>query len=246
MSRRYNYSGDNQSIIVNHSRISGDNCRVTGDCNNVSGDNCIVVGDYNNVTGDNCKVTGSHNKVRGDNCIHNGVSVNAVRTNTGRVIMNQGMLVNQGDASMRFMNQGGGQDWTKQQKDGRNQHPKYQSGGIPYTREVKGTTEVIKMGNVTFNNHFCAPEEPQYVEGPLESDLKYDEVVEEGDDRTKPCIICMDNRACCIATPCMHLSFCIQCSRTLCFGQSGEELREQGEVQCPQCRMDVKSIKRTY
>lgn len=71
---------------------------------------------------------------------------------------------------------------------------------------------------------------------PSESDLKHDSKVENDGDKT--CVICMTNVPCCIALPCAHMNFCVDCSRELCKGKK--------EVKCPLCKDTLDGIKYVF
>ena len=84
-----------------------------------------------------------------------------------------------------------------------------------------------------------------FVEGPLPTDVLHDKSIPDGSDQ-KACIVCLERVPCCVALPCMHLSYCIACARRMCFGQTGVELYERGKVKCAECRVAVDAIKRTF
>ena len=86
--------------------------------------------------------------------------------------------------------------------------------------------------------------EKEYVEGPIPAEIEHDEPQADEDGTT--CIICLDNKPCCIALPCMHKKYCVQCARILCFGEDGTGLREFGAVECPECKEKILSIKRVF
>ncbi len=70
---------------------------------------------------------------------------------------------------------------------------------------------------------------------PTEADLTKDvDVLED----QPSCIICNERRVCCIALPCAHLNFCVQCSRTLC--------KDKAMLDCPMCKKKVEEIKFVY
>lgn len=59
------------------------------------------------------------------------------------------------------------------------------------------------------------------------------------------CIICHENAPICIAMPCMHMSFCVACSRSMCCDAHGQPKR-RGRVACAKCRQDVHSVARVF
>lgn len=86
--------------------------------------------------------------------------------------------------------------------------------------------------------------EKEYVEGPIPFEIEHDEQQDNKDSAT--CIICLDNKPCCIALPCMHKKYCVKCARILCFGEDGTGLREIGAVECSECKKKITSIKRVF
>lgn len=80
----------------------------------------------------------------------------------------------------------------------------------------------------------------------LRSDVKQDDGI--GNDGGT-CIICQDNKAICAALPCGHVSYCVQCSRDLCFGPGrgrGRNAKSIGQVKCANCRQNVHEMKRLF
>lgn len=108
--------------------------------------------------------------------------------------------------------------------------------------------------HITFNGPITAPDfssseeeegvaatATKFVEGPSADEVKHDKVVENDTDPC--CVVCLENSPICIATPCNHLSYCVRCSRTLCYGPNGDE---EKTVDCAECRNAVTSIKRVF
>ena len=77
------------------------------------------------------------------------------------------------------------------------------------------------------------------IQGPTYEELTQDQEADDAKSELS-CVICLTNRRCCVTQPCMHLHYCISCARTLVFGKTGMELKYRGEVQCPDCRTNVK------
>lgn len=87
--------------------------------------------------------------------------------------------------------------------------------------------------------------EEEFVDGPTPDQLLHDKIqANEVDGKT--CVVCLENEPCCIATPCMHLIYCVKCARNLCFGPDGDNLKKVGEVKCAECRGEVKTIQRVF
>ena len=70
--------------------------------------------------------------------------------------------------------------------------------------------------------------------GPSEADLAKDQLWEQTEGG---CVICTDRKACCIALPCAHLNYCVQCSREVC---------KSTQPKCAVCRMDLTDMKVVY
>ncbi|MDB9801228.1 RING-HC finger protein [Flavobacteriaceae bacterium] len=54
------------------------------------------------------------------------------------------------------------------------------------------------------------------------------------------CVVCMENNAICVISPCMHIILCISCSIKMCKGKAKRSVR------CLICDEPIKSIKRVY
>jgi hypothetical protein len=66
------------------------------------------------------------------------------------------------------------------------------------------------------------------VAHPSESDVSLDTQAEAPPSRT--CIICHENQAVCVAFPCMHMSYCATCARSLC--TENQKAKTKGSVNC--------------
>lgn len=73
---------------------------------------------------------------------------------------------------------------------------------------------------------------------PEESELQHDK--EELEEDKEKCVVCLTNKPICIAYPCNHVCACVFCAITLCKG------KKRGEVTCPKCRENIKSLTRTF
>lgn len=64
-------------------------------------------------------------------------------------------------------------------------------------------------------------------------------------DDYKRCIICLENEARCIALPCGHFNFCVNCSRTMVLGTNHlvSPVYQHNFDSCPKCRGVVKEFK---
>lgn len=244
------FVGPNLKKTVDNAVITGANAEVTGSGNTVTGSNPVVIGDRNTVTGSNASVTGNGNRVTGSNArvIGNGNTV----TGTNATAEGNGNTVKSHGSSSIVQNMTG--SWSSSSSSS-------SSIGQP-NRVVIGSG----LGNMmVFNNYPGSviggvvtgsgdeknkrqreeeeERETQYVEGPLPTDLPED-VAEP--DSGKACVICMERKPICVALPCMHQCYCVECARSMCFGVEGVDLKEQGSVKCAKCRSPVDSIKRIF
>lgn len=63
---------------------------------------------------------------------------------------------------------------------------------------------------------------------------------EETNDEKLICVICLENKKCCLLLPCYHLCLCSNC-----VSQNKKEI-EEGDFSCPLCRVNVKSVNIVY
>jgi hypothetical protein len=70
---------------------------------------------------------------------------------------------------------------------------------------------------------------------PDEADLAKDK---EALETETSCVICVENKSCCIILPCAHMNLCVKCSRRLCDGKRN--------VECPICKKKVDEIKYVF
>lgn len=221
-----NFIGSNQKITGNGYNVIGSNAVVRGNGNNVVGSNARVYGNDNVVTGSNAQVWGDRNRVTGSNaCVMSG---------SDNVLTGYNCRIN-----------GGGQNNRIGSVDDGSQIERISvgPGGVQIALGIVG-------GGMHQDNRKKKKEkkrsrsEPEYTEGPPLSDLEHDTVAPE--DAKSSCIICLERLPCCVAYPCMHVSYCVHCARRLCFGESGTDLLEKGTVKCAECRNPVESIKRIF
>ena len=77
---------------------------------------------------------------------------------------------------------------------------------------------------------------------PDECHLRSDTELENG--LAGSCVVCLHNVAICVALPCGHLSYCVECSRRMCTSLHGP--KTVGEVTCAHCRDEIQELKRVY
>ena len=206
--------------------IIGSNKTIRGNRYTVVGSNATVYGHNNTITGSNATVYGNNNTITGSNVNVNGHN-NKITGSNCFVKGNNNIITGSNNRIVggfgNIINRGSGRSSTVTR------------GGSIINNFHSSSSPKVKKKN-----------EVQYVEGPIPSDIQYDIAIEDNDDDTKSCIICMSNIPCCIAIPCMHLSYCIGCAQILCFGQDNSELKAIGNVKCSECMQEVTAIKRTF
>ncbi|MBX9636958.1 MAG: hypothetical protein K2Q45_05345 [Nitrosomonas sp.] len=215
--------GSNMRRECNGQRISGSNLVVVGDNNLVLGYDNEVYGNENTISGDRVKVWGCRNKIKGS-CAHimvgNDNAIEGVDCQIGLGARNMIRL----PPIRRVV------EAPRPQVHGEYNHERHRPVLTKKrSRENEDEKEVF------------------YVEGPVPTDIVHDKnVPEDASGDQKACIVCLERVPCCVALPCMHLSYCITCAIRLCFGAKGTDLFERGQVKCAECRVSVDAIKRTF
>ena len=117
--------------------------------------------------------------------------------------------------------------------------------------ELEGTEaeRLFRLYDVPYILEECKKKEKQAVIMPTKEDMGNDS--SNGFNDGGGCIICLENKAICVALPCGHLRYCAQCARNMCCGgggQGGAEAHPKkiGQVQCAVCRQDVHEMKRCF
>jgi hypothetical protein len=222
--------------------LLGPNNNVNGDRNCIIGPNARVRGNDNEVVGPNAQVWGNRNRITGPNA--------QVMSGNDNVIMGPNGRISGGGTGNRIEYSGsvvGGRSTSQVPRSRkRNAAPAAQRADVV----IMGSNHGVAQVNLIPPDKKSRPEplaqgaeETQYVRGPPPSDIKHDRVAEEG---AIVCAICLERAACCVASPCMHACYCVACSRHLCFGESGADLFERGQVKCAKCREPVHSIKHIF
>lgn len=231
------FLGSNQRITGNNKMVVGSNPVVRGNKNTVTGSNAQIHGDDNVVTGSNAQIWGNRNRVTGSNA--------SIMAGNDNVICGYNGSISGGGTGNRIESVDDGSSI---------QSISVGPGGVQMQVNSGVTVNTFGGGMWQNNSKKKNPkkkgkkrerDETQYVEGPLPSDLTHDKPA-SGEEDAKSCIICLERTPCCVAYPCMHASYCVECARRLCFGESGTELLERGKVACAECRAPVDSIKRVF
>jgi len=82
----------------------------------------------------------------------------------------------------------------------------------------------------------------QSVECPTLGELVHDREVL--DDGGPVCIICQTNMPLCVALPCLHMSYCVSCARSMCCDEHGQPKRVV--VHCAKCRRPARAVSRVF
>ena len=59
------------------------------------------------------------------------------------------------------------------------------------------------------------------------------------------CIICHEKAPICIVMPCMHLSYCVACTRSMCCNTEGQP-KHRSQFKCAKCRQPIHSAARVF
>jgi hypothetical protein len=221
--------GSNIRHVCSNQRISGSNLVVVGNNNLILGYDNEVYGNDNTIQGDRVKVWGDKNKIIGNFAKVFTGDYNSIDTNnqTGEFVYPSGrnntFVVR--PPPIRPLAA----------------RPPPPAAAAPPPRRLVLTIKKEKKRARDDDDG-----EVLFVEGPLPTDVLHDKPIPDGNADQKACIVCLERVPCCVALPCMHLSYCIACARRLCFGQTGVELYERGKVKCAECRVAVDAIKRTF
>jgi len=177
--------GDNNIIIGDHNIIHGNNCSVTGDCN-------VIYGDDNVGYGDNSDTFGQNNHIIGNNHQYHGPREGGMDEGTDG--MTEGMT----------------EDRIRSQE--------------LFIKELDDALKIIEVQNAARRlkrNEWLDDrqarmerrlERQRLMEGGLSTIKGTDNLFNSDDPTAKPCVICLDNQAHCVAIPCGHLSYCVNCA----------------------------------
>ena len=222
---------NNETINGNNNTVRGHNNTIVGHSNRVYGNECSVVGNKNMIYGDKASVVGDDNEVCGRDPVLAGernivYESESHRRNT-RIMasiclfehsMSTGNYITQDTTFLR-------EPLPNPPREQRFNPPRDQWFNPP--RMAEQSIERIPATSADI------------VKGPIGVDSEATADAEE-------CVICADRAINCIVTPCNHLCLCVQCSRTLCYGESGRERKAIGEVTCPMCKNTVREINFVY
>lgn len=206
---------------------------ITGDDNIIRGDNCVIQGNQNEVDGDQCTVMGYKNNVSGDNCAVIGHD-NLISGDRNHVTGNYNFLTGNECHASGMANT---------------------LTGVNCTAEGSGNMLGRPAPNMTSDEYqnFVAPYIPQFASSvavtprtdplipcPSQEDAQND--IKAESDATNVCIICRENIPQAVAVPCMHLSYCLGCARTMCCVPSSSS----SSVACAKCRQPATSLTRIF
>jgi hypothetical protein len=212
---RNNVTGSGANVEGDDNNVTGSGAHVKGNNNRIKGFNASVIGDNNTGMGDNAVISGNNNKWVGRNVTIKPGGVGNVVTELNGNEDNGVSVMNFGGMTMTFSNGGMFMDNSKTKK------------GKKKTKKDKRQRE--------------EEEEPKFVQGPPPSDLEHDKPANNDNE----CLVCLERAKACICWPCRHVCLCVQCARTLCFGED-DAPKKVGQVTCPECRKACEYVLRTY
>jgi C3HC4-type zinc finger (RING finger) protein len=254
--------GNGCNVNGDYNIVYGDGCRINGDYNTVHGNDCRINGDYNTVHGNECKIKGDNNVIHGDDCnvmgdhntgpgstshthYPNNVRTAPIRSITNSGIINRGIAIAGMSASVI----------TYHSSDGR--HTVTQVSGTPSIGQVRniyqsydGSRMMTQVSGAPQIEHVdrdpqieqMHPDLPEYIKRLSEADLKSDSVATSSDTE---CVICLNNKAIVLISPCKHLCLCVECSRQLTMDDAGNAHRKQS-IKCPKCRTGIDAFDRIF
>jgi hypothetical protein len=232
-----NVVGSNATVYGNHCTVTGSNASVHGHHNTVTGSNANVIGNDNIVTGSNARVKGDNNRVTGSNATANG---------SGNIITEPSKDKNRAWSSGAIIQGHNHGIATMHTANGMVMNFFNDDDCVVVNQGIIKDDLVVDNGSMINTGMFMDNRkkkknktEDKFVEGPTPAELEHDKETEEG-----ACVVCLTNRAICITHPCRHACACVGCARLLVFGK--DTLKKRGEVKCPLCREDVKSILRIH
>jgi hypothetical protein len=250
-------TGNNNEIFGNHNKITGNNNRIQGEHNKITGNNNIVKGDHNKATGNNNTLRGAHCKASGRN---NNVEGDHAASFTPEGASHYGVDFNIDDdatESLRTAIENSFHD--ARENIARVSRAFNEQFNAP--RVVGPAAERFPLVNAprlierAFNTMPTQwPANIADIQVP--PSLRADESTASGSTAVPPlsdeafdvpdtsdsgaCVICLANKAVCMAYPCAQMNFCIKCARELAT-KAGTE-----RVKCPVCRKPVEKMIRVY
>lgn len=248
------YKGNNLVVTEPFAIVIGNNNKVYGPYSKIYGNNNTSTGPFSKTYGDNNTNTGHLSKTFGTakqlpkNAKKAKKAKNSSVTVGNSSIAIAGAAINNSPAAYKIACN----DLSRMIKEQFNNRPvinDFSGDGVStmtfnnYPGSIIGN-QVTPNRNNRKREREEEEEEQQYIEGPTPSELENDKVQDKKDGKT--CVICLENVPCCTSIPCMHMIYCIKCSRDLCFGTDGTELKKQGELPCPVCKVEITAIKRVF
>ncbi len=212
--------GNNSNIKANNQTIVGNNNDIVGNNNTITGNNNDIIGNNNIVTGNNNDIVGNNNTVTGNNNDAHGNNNKMTGVNNNAHGNNNQITSNSNKRNKTNSN-------IIQNVDG----GKYCFGFNNFVNVFDG----IAVGD---DDSEAKPKKEKILKFPEESELEHDK--EELEEDKEKCVVCLTNKPICIAYPCNHVCACVFCAITLCKG------KKRGEVTCPKCRENIKSLTRTF
>ena len=209
---------------------------ITGDDNTVCGDHCVIRGDHNQVDGNFCTIYGTKNTVSGEHCAVIGHD-NLVPGSQNHVTGNYNFITGNECHSVGIANTLTGMNCTAE-GDGNTLGRPASVQSNDYSQLIAATGHFASSVAVTAETTSTRTE-PR-IPCPSEADALND--VKAEPDASNVCIICQENVPQAAAIPCMHLSYCLGCARTMCCVRSSSSYK----VNCAKCRKPAIAVTRVY
>ena len=208
---------------------------VTGEDNIIRGDHCVVRGDHNQVDGNFCTIYGAKNSVSGERCAVIGHD-NLVPGSQNHVTGNYNFITGNECHAVGVANTLTGTNCTAE-GDGNTLGRPASVDPIDFSYFLSSSAQFSSSVAVTATTTSTRTE-PR-IPCPSEADAQNDKKAEP--DASNVCIICRENIPQAAAVPCMHLSYCLGCARTMCCVRSSSY-----KVNCAKCRQPAIALTRIY
>lgn len=210
---------ENQSEVeASDSVITLNHSIIKGNYNKITGNDIIVRGNNNVVQGKHIGVIGCHNMILGDDIKVHG-DYNTLRGSK---------LIASGENNKII-------EFQPVQYIIRNDNNAGFGRSFSYSIPCKKPHKFVPAVNP---NNKEKIKKDKLLKYPKEYELEHDK--EEQDEAKEKCVICLTNKPICICYPCNHVCVCVFCARTMC------ENKKRGEVTCPKCREQIKSLNRIF
>ena len=259
-----NVKGSGNNVFGNHNIVQGCGNDVVGNRNRLSGVDNTARGRHNNISGlDNHANDSSHTSVT----THTRVSSSSTTTTSSitvggvRIIGNPSSFGNipeflAGSGITVLQNYHGGMLIQGERRTSTNRNDSRRQATMATRSRSSARNSPLAVSNNNNNGNSsthpsfstrvtrsrAAAFSPRQTNTPHHPTVKCPTAEEEQHDKpagASSCIICQDRAPICIALPCLHLSYCVACARSMA-------RQPPPRVTCAKCRQPVESLARVF